>query len=152
MISQEIRQKLKEIVCSCLNQHNLELVEINYSRTARPVLTILIDRPQGGITIGECTLMNNILSEALDSSGILTSGYFLEVSSPGVDRPLKEKSDFSRVIDKKVKCFLREAISAEKEVGGLVVQVDDEFVTLETNNGLLRVPLSSINKAKQVVD
>lgn len=152
MINQEILEKLKEIVLSCLKKNNLELFEINYYGRGKPQLTILIDRPQGGITIDECAIMNRIISEALDSANILDSSYVLEVSSPGVDRPLKERGDFSRVINKRIRCILLEPISGKKEIEGKVCETNDESVTLDTDSGYIKILYNNITKAKQIVD
>lgn len=152
MINQEILQQLEEIVLSCLKKNNFVLVEMNYSGRNRPLLTMLIDRPEGGITIEECAAMNKIISEALDSANILNSGYILEVSSPGVDRPLKKKDDFSRVINKEVRCFLVEPINAKKEIIGVVREISDEYVTLDYHNGHIKIPYTNITKAKQKID
>lgn len=151
MISQEILQQLKEIVLSCLKNNNLELVEINYSGRARLLLTILIDRPEGGVTIGECALMNNIISKAMEAANILNSSYVLEVSSPGVGRPLKASQDFYRAINRKVRCMLVEPISGKKEIEGLVKEADEESVTLDTNTDEIKILYSNIAKAKQII-
>lgn len=152
MIDRETLERLEEIALPCLKAHNLELIEINCHGAKRPLLAILIDRPEGGITIAECTLMNQLISEALDCANVLTSGYVLEVSSPGVGRPLKIKNDFCRVINKKVRCFLTEPIKAKREIEGLVKQVREESVILDTDDGEVEIAFNNLAKAKQIID
>jgi len=152
MINQEDLVRLKEIISSCLNGRHLELVEITYDGRRKPVLTMLIDRPEGGVTVEECALANRMVSEALDAAHLLNSGYILEVSSPGVDRPLQEKSDFLRAMNKKVRCFLKEPLAGKGELAGVIKEVSDDGITLSSNEGSLRISYANINKAKQIID
>ena len=152
MINQQILERLREIALECLKRNNLELVQINYSGRQRPVITLLIDRPEGGISIDECALMNKVIGEEWDAADILAGGYILEVSSPGIDWPLVNKSDFLRARNKKVRCFLKEAVSAKREMEGRVLEVNDACIILEADCGPLEIPLHNINKAKQVID
>ena len=152
MVNQEILEKVKEIVSTCLKDKGLELVEMKCHGKNRPVLAILADRREGGITIDECASVNNAMSEALDAADIFDSGYVLEVSSPGVDRPLKEKDDFSRVINKKVRCFFKEPIHNRYEIEGVVKEINDQSVSLDTDDGFMEIPYTGIRKAKQIID
>lgn len=152
MIEGGTLERLKEITLSCLKAHNLELIEISCHGAKRPLLAILIDRPEGGITIDECALMNRLISEAFDSADVSNSGYMLEVSSPGIDRPLKVKNDFYHVINKKVRCFLAEPIKAKREIEGLVKEVREELVILDTDDGEMEIAFNNLAKAKQIAD
>lgn len=152
MINQEILQRLKDIILPHLKNNNLELVEINYSARNRPLLTLFIDRPEGGVTMEECALMNNIISEALNSANIFNSGYVLEVCSPGIDRPLKEEKDFLRVINRKIICILKEPINAKKEIRGQVKEVDTQTLTLDTDMGKIKIFYRNLIKARQIID
>lgn len=151
MFSQEIIEKVKEIAIPCLKDRGFELVEVKYHGRNRPVLTLLIDRLDGGITIEECALMNNLISRALDAAEMFGAGYVLEMSSPGVDRPLKQKNDFCRVIGRTVKCFFAEPIEGRQELEGSVKAADEGRVTLETAAGSIDIPYGKINKARQVI-
>lgn len=152
MINQEVVESLKGIVSSCLRENNLELVEMSYHGRHNPVLSIFIDRPQGGVTIDECARMNGIIIQLIDSSGILSSGYILEVSSPGIDRPLRKKNDFQRAINREVRCFLKEPVEAKIEIEGVIKVVKDESVILNTVKGEIELPYKIISKARQIVN
>jgi len=152
MIPQDFLLKLKEIALSCLQKHSLDLIDIKCAGYTRPTLTIFIDRPEGGITIEECAIMNRQISEEFDASGILATSYILEVCSPGVDRLLKNKNDFSRVINKTVRCYLAQAIGNSKEIEGRVQEVNEECVVFDTEGGFTNVPYGNMIKAQQKIN
>jgi len=151
MFYQDVIEKVKEVAAPLLEERGFELVEVRYHGRNKPVLSLLIDRVGGGVTIDECALMNSLLSDALDKAEVFSTAYILEVSSPGVDRLLKQKNDFSRVTGKKIKCFLSEAIEGKLEIEGIVNAAGDDAVTLETAAGNVDIPYVKINKARQVI-
>lgn len=84
-----------------MKNQNLDLVDIIYRYEGRGlVLRVLVDKPEGGITLDECAGLNNEISRILDEKDMLQQRYILEVSSPGLDRPLNSKNDFLRCINK----------------------------------------------------
>jgi ribosome maturation factor RimP len=76
--------------------------------------SLLADKPQGGISLKDCALLNRLLRDELDT-GILSGQYTLEVSSPGLDRPLKTKEDFMRCRDRRAVFFLNDSINGKCE-------------------------------------
>jgi len=153
MDRQEIIVELKNIIGDFLKIQGLELVDLIYRHEGRDLaLRILVDRAQGGITLGECAALNNQISEILDEKDILQEGYILEVSSPGLDRPLETKSDFLRCMNRKVKLFLNESINGKIELEGLISKVEDDSVYIDCKNATIQIPLIKINKAKQIIE
>ncbi|MBM3255584.1 MAG: ribosome maturation factor RimP [Candidatus Omnitrophica bacterium] len=149
----EITQELSKIISEYLARRGLELIELLYRREGRDqVLRVLADRLEGGISLGECAKLNRELGGLLDEKGILQEGYILEVSSPGLDRPLREKKDFLRCKDKSVKFFLKEPVEGKLEWDGLITAVDEDTVHINTADKQLIIPLNKINKAKQLLD
>ena len=129
------------------------MVDLIYRYEARDlVLRILVDRPEGGVSLGECARMNNEISEILDGKDILQARYVLEVSSPGIDRPLVTGSDFLRCVNRRARFFLNETINGKLELEGTIIKVEDDAVFIDIEGESIKVPLSRINKAKQVVD
>ena len=149
----EIIEELTKVIQPLLEEGNFELVEINFNRSRfAATLALFVDRIGGGITLDECTLLNRKIGDILDTSDIILERYVLEVSSPGIDRPLKTKNDFLRCIGKDVKFFLREAINGKIELDGKVSKAENERVSVEIKNGsLVEIALSNIVKARQVV-
>lgn len=146
-------EELMAIIQDYLKNKNLDLVDLIYRYEGRDlILKVLADRPDGGISLGECARLNIELSRILDEKDILQARYILEVSSPGLDRPLKTKPDFARCINRKVRVFLNEPINGKLEWDGTITKVENDAVCLDASSQILEIPLSKINKAKQAVD
>ncbi len=115
------------------------------------VVRVLADRPEGGINLDECAGLNRDIGRLFDEKDIIRERYILEVSSPGLDRSLKTKDDFSRLLNKKAKFFLNEAINGKLEWDGLINKVGQESVFIITESGILEVPFLRINRAKLII-
>ncbi|MDD4893968.1 MAG: ribosome maturation factor RimP [Candidatus Omnitrophica bacterium] len=153
MDRQEIIEELRVIIGDYLKNQGLDLVDLIYRQEGRDfVVRILVDKPEGGITIGECAGLNIQISNLLDEKDILQTRYILEVASPGLDRPLKVKSDFTRCINRKARFFFNEPINGKLEIEGLINKVEGESIYIENENGIIEAPLTKINKAKQVIE
>jgi ribosome maturation factor RimP len=151
MDRQEKIVELSNVIEEYLKEQGLDLVELIYRSEGRDtLLRILTDRPEGGITIGECAALNRQIGNLLDEKATLQDKYLLEVASPGLDRPLKVKSDFSRCIGRSARFFLNEAINGKIELEGVINKVENDMVYIETDNGILEAPLIKINRAKQI--
>jgi len=149
---EEIITELENFLNDYLRTQGLDLVEFIYRYEGRNlILRLLVDKPEGGITIDECAELNKKISGILDEKNLIQDRYTLEISSPGLDRPLKTKNDFSRCINKRVKFFLSEAINGRIEIGGIIKESQCEGVSIETGNGLILIPFSRINRAKQII-
>jgi len=151
MDRQAIIEELRNIIAEYLEARQIDLVDFIY-RYEGPnlILRLLVDKPEGGISLGECALLNTEIGRILDENDAVQQRYILEVSSPGLDRPLKTKKDFSRCIDKRLKIFLNEEINARLELEGIVKRIEGDSVYIEINTEQIEIPLSKINKAKQV--
>jgi len=133
-------------------ERSLDLVDIIYRYEGGDLfLRILADKPEGGITIGECASINRDIAAMLDEKDFIKDRYILEVSSPGLDRPLASERDFLRSINKKLKFFLNELINGKLEWDGVVSKVDGNIVYVNTGESVIEVPLDKINKAKQII-
>ena len=150
--SRDLVDKIKEVAQPYILSRGFELADMNYYYMGnRLVLRIFIDRPCGGITIDECALVNEELGGILDVSGILEQNYVLEVSSPGLDRALKTRDDFKRVINRRLTLFLNESIKGKSEIRGVLNKADEGFVYIESETEEFRIPYSKIVKAKQII-
>lgn len=152
MDREAIINELMDTIGGYLHEQQLTLVDLVYRREGRGmVLRILVDRPEGGINLGECARLNSGISAMLDEKGIPDERYILEVSSPGLDRPLKTKNDFLRCINRRVRIFLSEEIENAWEVDGRITKADEMYVYVETEKGEIFIPLPKINRAKQII-
>lgn len=148
----ETKQKLQDYLQSILAEANLQLVDLTVKRQGKiSAVTVLADRPQGGITIDECTAINRRLITLIDQEQLIFGDYSVEVSSPGLDRPLKTKEDFLRVKGHNVRFYLSELVENKREHVGIIKDVTDNNVIVEIKAQSIALPLDKINKAVQEI-
>jgi ribosome maturation factor RimP len=152
MDKRELSEKLSVMICENLKAQGLELVELICNYQGRDLfLRLLVDKPEGGITIRECGEVNRRVSAMLEEANIIEQGCVLEVSSPGLDRPLSAKNDFLRNLNKKARFFLAEPVNGKVELEGFIRKADDNSVYIETEGLAVEIPFVKINKAKQKI-
>ena len=145
-------EELRGMIQEFLNSQHFDLVDLIHRYEGRNFfLRILVDRPEGGITLEDCANLNREINLLLDEKDLVQQKYVLEVSSPGLDRPLKTKNDFLRCLNKRVKFFLNEAVQGRWEWEGLIQKIEEDSVMIETEDAVVTLPLSQIAKAKQVI-
>lgn len=131
MRSTEIVAKTEELVMPIIEENQFELVDVEYVKEGSNwYLRIYADK-EGGINIDDCVLISRALEEKLDREDFIKDAYILEVSSPGLGRPLKKDKDFARSIGKSVECKLYRAIDKKKEFEGILKDYSKETITLE---------------------
>jgi len=148
----KVIETTKELVHPILEKRDLELVDIEYVKEGKNwFLRLYIDKP-GGIDIVECGEVSEQLSEKLDEADPIKEPYYLEVSSPGVERPLKTKTDFENSLNKNMYIKLYEPIAGEKEYEGNLKEFTNDVLTLEykvkTRRKLVEIPYDKIAKAR----
>lgn len=132
---EQYEEQTEQLVMPIVNKNNFELVDVEYIKEAGNwFLRVYIDK-QGGITIDDCELVSRALSEQLDKNDFIEDSYILEVSSPGLGRPLKKEKDFERSIGKEVEIRLFQAINKQKEYIGVLTSYDKDTVTVELEEG-----------------
>lgn len=123
--------KTEELVMPIVEENNFELVDVEYVKEGGNFfLRVYIDK-EGGITVDDCEIVSRQLSDLLDEKDFIPSAYILEVSSPGLDRPLKKEKDFARSLQKEVDVKLYKPLNKEKEYRGILIDYDEEKVVLE---------------------
>ena len=141
-------KEIEELMSPLLDKEGVELVYILYRReSGKMVLRFLVDMP-GGITLAECARLNNQIGKVLDESNIPLENYLLEVSSPGLDRPIKTVKDFLRVVGKKVRILWTKDNKERVTDIGEVKSVDNENVTLAMEGKEEAIPIDKIVKAR----
>jgi len=152
MDKDQLIERLKALLSDFLLSNNLDLVDLVYRREGKDlVLRILVDKVEGGISLDECSRLNRAISDMLDVNNLLEERYILEVSSPGLDRPLSSEKDFKRCLEKNVKFFLKELINGKLEWDGLIKRVSEASVYVDVGNKVIEIPLDKINKAKRII-
>ncbi|GGN49899.1 ribosome maturation factor RimP [Oceanobacillus indicireducens] len=145
----------EQLVNPILEQNGLELVDIEYVKEGKNwFLRVYIDKP-GGVDIAECGLVSEQLSEKLDETDPIKAAYFLEVSSPGAERPLKTKAAIEANINKNVYVTLYAPIDGEKEYEGILTNFENDCLTIEykvkTTKKQVEIPYEKVAKARLAV-
>lgn len=146
---------VEDLLTPILSNLDLELVDIEYVKEGKNwFLRIYIDK-DSGVDIEECGLVSERLSEKLDELDPIPHNYFLEVSSPGAERPLKKEKDYQKAIGKNVFIKTYEPIDDEKTFEGTLKAFDGESVTIEvkikTRKKEVIVPFDKIASARLAV-
>lgn len=122
--------KTEELLLPIMEANGFELVDVEYVKEGSSwYLRAYIDKP-GGITIDDCELVSRALSEKLDSEDYISEAYILEVSSPGLLRPIKKEKDYKRNLEKEVEIRTYKMIDKKKEFVGTLTAFDKDTVTI----------------------
>ena len=151
----KVTEVVKDLATPILTEIGLELVDIEYVKEGKNwFLRIYIDK-DNGVDIEECGLVSERLSEKLDALDPIPHNYFLEVSSPGAERPLKKEKDYQKAIGKNVFIKTYEPIDGEKAFEGLLTKFEGDTVTIEvkikTRKKIITLPFDKIASARLAV-
>lgn len=131
MAKKDYESRTEALVMPIVEEKGFELVDVEWVKEgANWYLRAYIDK-ENGITVDDCEVVSRKLSDLLDEEDFISENYILEVSSPGLDRPLKKEKDFARSIGKDVEVKLFKAINKEKEFTGVLTAYDEDTVTIE---------------------
>ncbi len=118
----------------------------------RPTLQIMAERvDERPMTVDDCATLSHTISALLDVADPIGASYMLEISSPGLDRPLVKRQDFERFAGHEAKLELKEPIDGRKRFRGRLKGVDGEAIALEMDGAVLRLPLAGVTRAKLVL-
>jgi len=145
--------EVSEIVAPVIDELDLELVEVEFRpESGGWVLRLVIDS-EVGITLDNCTAVSRAVSDLFDVEDVVGHAYRLEVSSPGLDRPLKNFRDYQRCLGEKAKLTTKISIGSYGSVViGSIEAVDENNVTILVDGEKVVVPMAQVVKAKLVVE
>lgn len=153
-----VKEELENILTPLINSENYELVELQYRREKEGwVLRIFVDKPNG-ITLDDCTKLSEKIGRFLDEKGIIPQRYTLEVSSPGLDRPLKKESDFQKFSGRLVKVILYAPQEGQRHFIGRLRGINEGKVNLEIFSEKkislrrIEIPLENIASARLEIE
>ena len=132
MKKQEIEQHCTELVTPIIEEHGFELVDVEYVKEGSDYYLRVYADKEGGINIDDCVLISRALEEKLDAEDFISDAYILEVSSPGLGRPLKKEKDYVRSMGKELEIRTYRAINRQKEFYGVLTAYTDDTVTICT--------------------
>ena len=128
---EDYEQKTEALVMPLIEENGFELVDVEYVKEAgNYYLRVYIDK-EGGITVDDCEVISRALGDKLDADDFIDDSYILEVSSPGLGRPLKKEKDFLRSIGKEIEIKLYGAINHQKDFEGILKSYTEDTVTIE---------------------
>lgn len=135
MAKKDYESMTEELITPIIEANHFELVDVEWVKEGPNwYLRVYIDK-EGGITVDDCELVSRAFGDILDEKDYIAENYIFEVSSPGLDRPLKKEKDFARSVGKEIEVRLYKAIDKKKEFVGLLDSYDDHSVTLELEDG-----------------
>lgn len=138
MIKREIIERVETLAIPFIKGNDCELVDIEYVKEGNNwYLRIYIDK-DNGVTVDDCEKISEVVSDLLDREDPIDHSYILEVSSPGVDRPLKTQRDYEHFTGREVDIKLYSQINGKKEYSGILTGLKDGVVTIDTPKGELR--------------
>jgi ribosome maturation factor RimP len=148
----EITDRVAEIVKGYSEDYGIELIEVIFRREGPAmVLRIIVDTLEG-IKLSECADLNNYLSEALDEEDLIQDRYTIEVSSPGLDRPIKTDRDFERSMGKELELTTFETIDGRKTHEGALIGMDKENIIVERQGISIVIPRNKVALARLKIE
>ena len=151
MVLEDVTAQIRELAAPALKASGLEMVDLEVVPHKRMLIRVIVDR-EGGVSVDDCAFLSRRLSDLFDVHDPIERAYVLEVSSPGLDRPLKKPSDFVWAQGKPVKVTIRRAEEGRDTFEGRLAGFEDGALTLETEAGEVRLDLSQVAKARLNVD
>ena len=144
-------QEIRSLIEPILTEQNAELVEMTYRPHGGQMhIRLLVDKV-GGITIQECARVNQRIAEALETANLIEGAYTVEVSSPGLDRPLTSHRDFERAVGEDVQLDVAAEDGQTKTVRGMLLAVQPAAVVIRAPSGNVTIPLTQVRVAKKAL-
>ena len=146
-----IDRRMAEIVSPVIEDMGFELVRIRLQGGNQPVLQIMADKPDGGIEVDDCADISTAVSAVLDVEDPIVEAYTLEVSSPGIDRPLTRLKDFDNYNGYEAKLETSELIDGRRRFKGQLAGVEDDEVLITITEGTIGLKFDWLSDAKLVL-
>ena len=146
-------ERIDRIAADAAKDNGVEFVHSEIVGSKRNMtVRIYIDKPEG-VTLEDCSTVSRAIETVIDADDFIPSPYVLEVSSPGLERPLFSIQDFERFSGKKAKVKTSEAIDGQANFNGRIAAVEGEEIVFEDKtNGIVRIPFPKVAKANLKVD
>jgi ribosome maturation factor RimP len=148
-----VTEHVKMLVIPILDDLGLELFDVHYNKAGtRSILRVFIDK-SGGVSIDDCQRASREIETILDVKEVVPGSYNLEVSSPGINRPLRNGADYVKYKGNKIKVKLASKIANQKTFFGVNCGIKEGVLNLEVTPGeLIEIPVSKIVRANLIVD
>ncbi len=152
MTERETVERVRAMIHPIVLNEGMEVVDIEYRRESGGwILRLILDK-EGGVTLDDCTRVSQEVGRSLDVEDILQTSYTLEVSSPGLTRPLKTEKDFMKYLHRLVKVKTVDPIQNRRQFKGKLLGVSENEVEIEVEREIFQIPLSNVAKANLEID
>ena len=151
MNKKELRKEIYPLAEEVAEELGYEIVDIEFQNGSKHDLLSIFIYKKEGIDLDDCTEMSRSLEKKLDNLEALKNPYYLEISSPGLDRPLKTKDDYRRNVGNEVDVKLYAPIDGQKEFSFVLDKYDDENIYFMKDEKELAIPIKSISSMKQTI-
>ncbi len=146
----DLAGRAEELIRGVVEAEGFELVHVEFQpRGAASKLRVYIDKP-GGVNLADCQQVSRQVGVFLDVEDLVPHQYTLEVSSPGIERPLFRPADYERFAGKEIRLAVLEKIDGRRNFKGRLLGLANGLVELETGGEILRIPLEKVKKANLV--
>ncbi|WP_455371936.1 ribosome maturation factor RimP [Limibacillus halophilus] len=147
--SEGLAAKVESLIAPALEDMGYDIVRIILSGGRSQTLQIMVDRKDGKpIDVEDCAAVSRASSAILDVEDPISSAYVLEVSSPGIDRPLTRLGDFARFAGFEARVEMEQAVAGQRRFSGRLLGVEGLEILIETEEGPQRLPFAALKKAK----
>ena len=151
-MNQNIESKIENLIKPIINNLEYELYDVQYLKEGKDYfLRITIDKP-GGVMIEDCEKVNQAIDEILDTADMIKTSYFLEVSSPGIERILRKPWHFEKQIGNKIQLKLFKSVNQQKNLEGILRSFQEDRVELQIEDECIEIEKKNIAIAKVVAD
>lgn len=147
MVSGEVTDRVRAIVSPIVLDERMELVDVEYRRESKGyVLRLTLDK-EGGVTLDDCTRISQEVGRSLDVEDFIQTPYTLEVSSPGLNRPLKTEKDFVKYRGRLIKVKTIDSIENRRQFKGRLMEISEDKIEIESEGRIFEILLSNVAKA-----
>lgn len=151
-MTKSIIDRVRVIAVPILSNEGMELVEIQYRREGRGwVLRLIIDK-EGGVTVDDCSHISQEVGKSLDVEDFILVPYALEISSPGLTRPLKNERDFIKYQNHLIRVKTFDPIGNQRQFKGKLLGISEKRIEIEVDGGVYQIPLSNVAKANLEIE
>ena len=151
-MSKEIAERVRALAEPILSNEGMELAEIEYRREANGwVLRFYIDK-EGGVTLDDCSRISQEVGRTLDVEDFILTPYHLEVSSPGLNRPLRNEKDFLKYRNRLIKVKTFDPIDKRRQFKGKLLGLFENQIQMEIEGGIITIPLFNVAKANLEIE
>ena len=151
MSKEKIEKLVEDLVAEIIENGDLELVDVEFVRERDWYLRVYIDKP-GGIDVDDCQMVSEKLEDKMDKLDPIKESYYLEVSSPGLDRALKKDQDFTRHVGDKIEISTFAPINGTKKIVGTLKGLIESNIYVDVDGSEMHIPKEKATQVKLYID